>query len=205
MTCTQFRDLLDAYVDRELASDALAAATAHRSGCPHCDRLAVQALDLKASVRRTVRAVDLPAGLEARVRASIAPRWQPWKLVAAAVLVFGLAAGTIPHNRVERNAANAMDSMALRLDDSSAVVLTGTVLCRDCELEHRYGVEAPCRSIGHHGAIATDDGRIWNLVEQKAAHDLIHDESLLGRRIVVHGRIFRGARALVVERYQLQG
>ncbi len=95
-----------------------------------------------------------------------------------------------------------MDQMALRLDGSSAVVLTGTVLCRDCELEHRYGIEAPCKTIGHHGAIATDDGRIWNLVEQKVAADLIHDESLLGRRVVVHGRIFRGARALVIDTYQ---
>lgn len=97
-----------------------------------------------------------------------------------------------------------LDQLALRLDGSSEVVLRGVLLCRDCELEHRYGITAPCKQIGHHGAIATADGRIWNLVEQTASAELIHDESLLGRQIVVHGRVFRGARALVIESYQFQ-
>jgi hypothetical protein len=53
--------------------------------------------------------------------------------------------------------------------------------------------------------VRTPDGRIWNLVEQKGAAELIHNESLLGREIVVHGRLFRGARALVIESYELRG
>lgn len=202
MTCTQFRDVLDAYIDHELATEGMEAATAHRRACASCERLAARALETKAAVRRVVRATDLPAGLETRIRAAGAPRWQPWKTAAAAMLVVGLSAGVATHQRVGSGAANAMDQMAMRLDESSAVVLTGTVLCRDCELERRYGVKAPCKTIGHHGAIATDDGRIWNLVEQKVAADLIHDDALHGRRIVVHGRIFRGARTLVVESYQ---
>jgi hypothetical protein len=204
MTCTQFRSSLDAYIDRELAVDATAAADAHRSVCPSCDRLAARALETKAAVRNTVHAITVPPHLEARVRGALAPRWRPWAAAAAAVLILGVTAGVATHPRVDRDAANAMDRMALRLDDSSAVVLTGTLLCRDCELERRYGIKAPCKTIGHHGAIATDDGRIWNLVEQKAAADLIHNEASLGRRIVVHGRIFRGARALVIDSYQFQ-
>lgn len=202
MTCTQFRDVLDAYIDHELAPDAMAAATAHRSTCASCERLAGRALDTKAAVRRVVLATDIPADLDARIRAAGAPRWRPWRAVAAAMLVVGLSTGVAVHQRIERSTANAMDQMALRLDDSSAVVLTGTVLCRDCELERRYGIKAPCTTIGHHGAIATDDGRIWNLVEQKVAADLIHDEALHGRRVVVHGRVFRGARTLVIDSYQ---
>jgi len=205
MTCTQFRDSLDAYIDHELAVDAMAAADGHRSVCTACNRLAARALEIKAAVKHTIGAIAVPPGLDARVRRTVAPRWRPWRVAAAAVALIGLAAGAVTQGRVERDAANAMDRMALRLDDSSTVVLTGTLLCRDCELEHRYGIKAPCKTIGHHGAIATDDGRIWNLVEQKAAADLIHDETLLGRRIVVHGRIFRGARAIVIDSYQFQG
>ena len=122
---------------------------------------------------------------------------------AAAVLVALLGTSALGE-RVETGAANAMDRLALRLDGSSEVVLHGVLLCRDCELEHRYGIEAPCKKIGHHGAIATADGRIWNLVEQTAAAELIHNESLLGRQIVVRGRVFRGARALVIDSYQFQ-
>lgn len=202
MTCTQFRTVLDAYIDHELAADAMAGAAAHRMACAQCDRLALRAMETKAAIQRAVAATDLPPSLEMRIRSVAAPRWRRWRNAAAAVLILGLTAGFATHRRVESGAANAMDQIALRLDGSSAVVLTGTLLCRDCELEHRYGIKAPCKTIGHHGAIATDDGRIWNLVEQKVAADLIHDEALLGRRVVVHGRIFRGARALVIESYQ---
>lgn len=205
MHCTQFRDVLDAYIDHELAADAMAAASAHRRVCPSCERIVLTALETKSTVRRVASAPAIPPGLDARVRSVAAPRWRRrYATAAAAVLFIALSAGFAGHGRVERGAANAMDQMALRLDDSSAVVLTGTVLCRDCELERRYGIAAPCRTIGHHGAIATDDGRIWNLVEQKAASELIHDNTLLGRRVVVRGRVFRGARALVIESYQFQ-
>ena len=207
MTCAQFRDVLDCYLDRELAPDALAAADHHCADCAACGRLLTTARGLKALVRRTVEATDTPAGLEARVRAATAPRWsrpRVWMPAAAAAVLIALLGTGALGGRVETGAANAMDRLALRLDGSSEVVLHGVLLCRDCELEHRYGIEAPCKKIGHHGAIATADGRIWNLVEQKAAADLIHNESLLGRQIVVRGRVFRGARALVIDSYQFQ-
>lgn len=207
MTCAQFRDVLDCYLDGELSADAMAAANHHRTECPACDRLVSGARDLQAAVRQTVASVDLPPGLEARIRTATAPGWTRWNrgvpATAAAVLLMLLAGGAAG-GRVETGAANVMDRLALRLDGSSEVVLHGVLLCRDCELEHRYGIEAPCRKIGHHGAIATADGRIWNLVEQTASEALIHDKTLLGRPLVVRGRVFRGARALVVESYQFQ-
>lgn len=207
MTCTQFRDALDCYLDRELAPEAMAAADQHRADCPACDRLAGSARELKASVQRTVAAVQAPEGLEARVRLAMAPPWtrpRAWLPAVAAAVILMLLAGGVMRGRVETGAANAMDRLALRLDGSSEVVLHGVLLCRDCELEHRYGIEAPCKKIGHHGAIATADGRIWNLVEQQAATELIHNDSLLGRQILVRGRVFRGARALVIDSYQFQ-
>jgi hypothetical protein len=185
----------------------MAVADHHRADCPACDRLATTARDLKTAVKRTVDAMPLPDGLEGRIRLATARRWtrpRVWRPAAVAALVLMVLAGVGMRGHVETDAANAMDQLALRLDGSSEVVLHGVLLCRDCELEHRYGIEAPCRKIGHHGAIATADGRIWNLVEQKAATELIHNESLLGRQLVVHGRMFRGARALVIDTYQFQ-
>jgi hypothetical protein len=214
MTCKQFRESLDCYVDGELSLDATAAADLHRHECPSCERSASRALALKAAVRQTVAAPDLPPGLEARIRASVA---QPPPVGAssrvtgavkalaalAALVLFAVALGAANLRPTGYRLANAFDGAALRLDDTSAVVLEGTVLCRDCELEQRYGVKASCRSIGHHGAIATADGRIWNIVEQRSSSALIHDERLLGRKVVVRGRVYRGSRAVVVESYDL--
>lgn len=217
MTCSQFRESLDCYLDGELVEADATAADLHRRECPACDRLVVRLLESKAAVKRTVGSAPVPPDLDARVRAAIAPRWRRgvvgasllssgWRGAVAAGLLLATAivgAGTL--SPLDAGAANAMERLALRLDETAPIVLEGTVLCRDCELEHRYGVEAPCRQTGHHGAIATADGRIWNLIEQGAGAQLIHNQTLLGRRVVVHGRLYRGARTLVVERFELRG
>jgi len=216
MNCKQFRESLDCYVDGELAAAASAAVDAHRQACPTCNRAVAQVLEMRNAVRQAVRATTPPPDLEARVKVGTTPRWlasigvarrrglsRP--AVALAALVLGLFVVAAERPPVRVDAANAMDRLGLRLNDSTAVVLEGTVLCRDCELERRYGVKSSCKQIGHHGAIFTDDGRILNLVEQRASARLIHDETLFGKRVIVHGRLFRGARALVIDSYQLEG
>jgi hypothetical protein len=215
MNCRQFRESLDCYLDGELSAAASAAADAHRKECPQCDRAVARLKELKMAVRRTVSVVTPPADLEARIRTAAATPWmRPFDtirsfapkrsvLTLAAVAVFILAVTVSTRAPIDISAANAMDRLALRLDDTSPVVLEGRILCRDCELAHRYGVKASCKTIGHHGAIATADGRIWNIVEQRTSAKLIHDESLLGKNVVVRGRLFRNSRALVIESYEL--
>jgi Putative zinc-finger len=215
MNCKQFRESLDCYLDGELSAAATAAADAHRKECPQCDRAVARLKELKIAVRRTVSVATPPVDLEARIRTAVATPWmRPFDsirsygprrsvLALAAVAVFILAVTVSTRAPIDVSAANAMDRLALRLDDTSPVVLEGEILCRDCELEHRYSVKASCRTIGHHGAIATADGRIWNIVEQGTSENLIHDESLLGKKVVVRGRLFRNARALVIESYEL--
>jgi hypothetical protein len=215
MNCKQFRESLDCYLDGELSAAASAAGDAHRKECPQCDRAVQRQHELKTAVRRAVNAVTPPPGLDARVRSAVAPRWiypfgatgsvglrrPAFALAALAVLAVASSATTPPP--IDVSVANAMDRLALRLDDSSPVVLEGTVLCRDCELEHRYGIKASCPTIGHHGAVATADGRIWNIVEQRSSAALIHEESLLGKKVVIRGHLFRGSRALVIDSYQI--
>jgi hypothetical protein len=215
MNCKQFRESLDCYLDGELSAEASAAADAHRKECPQCERAVLRLEELKTTVRRTVSIATPPSDLEARIRTAMATPWmRPFDtirsfaprrsvLALAAVAVFILAVTVSTRAPIDISAANAMDRLALHLDDTSPVVLEGKLLCRDCELEHRYGVKASCKIIGHHGAIATADGRIWNIVEQQTSAKLIHDESLLGKNIVVRGRLFRNSRALVIESYEL--
>jgi hypothetical protein len=215
MNCKQFRESLDCYLDGELSAEASAAADAHRRECPQCARAVMRLQELKTTVRRTVSMTTPPSDLDARIRAAVGSPWtrsfgamrsfapRRRALGLAAVAVFILAVTVSTRAPIDIGAANAMDSLALRLDETSPVILEGKILCRDCELEHRYGVKASCTVIGHHGAIATADGRIWNIVEQGISAKLIHDESLLGKRVVVRGRLFRNSRALVVESYEL--
>jgi hypothetical protein len=215
MNCKQVRESLDCYLDAELSVAASAAIDAHRRECPQCDRAAMRLQELRTAVRRTVSAATPPPDLDARIRGAVGSPWarsfnamrsvapRRRALTLAAVAVFIVAVTVSPRAPLDVGAANAMDRLALRLDETSPVVLRGKLLCRDCELERRYGVKASCKTIGHHGAIATADGHIWNLVEQGTSVPLIHEASLLGKDVVVRGRLFRNSRALVVESYDL--
>ena len=51
----------------------------------------------------------------------------------------------------------------------------------------------------------TTDGRIWNIVEQRASADLIHDNALLGRKVEGRARFFRRAGAIEMESYRVEG
>ncbi len=51
--------------------------------------------------------------------------------------------------------------------------------------------------------IVTRDGRIWNILEGEKSRDLIHNSSLLGRRVRIEGRIYRKAGSVAVSGYQL--
>ena len=216
MDCKQFREALDCYVHGELSAEAAAAADAHRRECVRCARATEHLLRLRREVKRVVNVHAPPAFLEQRVRTALRPRWMaPWRhpapaglrRTAAAVFVvlglvtlWGATSNTKPFSRM---AAVALDRVAVHLDEASRADIEGTVLCRDCELEHEYGVKASCKLIGHHGAIAGADGRIWNIVEQAASADLIHDNALLGKRVHVRARFFRRAGAIEVESYRV--
>jgi hypothetical protein len=62
---------------------------------------------------------------------------------------------------------------------------------------------AMCHLTGHHGWLGTSDGRLWRILEGKVSEELIHDSSLLGRRVRIRGRIMRKAGSIEVSDYQL--
>src|SRR5258708_37385835 len=116
-------------------------------------------------------------------------------LVVGMAMIFGPS--------VRGGTATALDYVSLKLDDSRPVVLEGKLLCRDCQLEKQYGYHAMCPLTGHHGRLQTSDGRLWGILEGNVSQELIHNSKLLGRRVKIHGRIFRKAGSIEVSEYQL--
>ena len=204
MDCKKLREVLDAYMDRELSPDAAAQADAHIAGCTACRR-AVEALTrLRGAVRTAAGKPEAPEQLLARVQNSLSPGWHravAIQAVAATLVLAGILTFFVPS--VRGAAATALDFLSLKLDDSRQVVLEGKLICRDCQLEKQYGYHAMCPLTGHHGWLATSDGRLWSILEGNASQDLIHNSKLLGRRVKVQGRIFRKAGSIEVSGYQL--
>jgi len=214
MDCKQFREVLDCYIDRELSASAMSAADAHRRECAACARAADSLEALRQGLRRVVTSCATPPDLERRIRQAIAPPWLPvpasgwrasrWAMAAALVLAVLGWAGVEYRVEVRQGLVVALDQAVVTLaDPTTTVVLEATVLCRDCELETRYGVKAPCDRIGHHGVLATTDGHLWNIMEHAESARLIHDNELLGRKVRVRGRLFRDAGSIAIDSYQL--
>lgn len=214
MDCKQFRELLDCYVDGELSVEAVAAADAHLSECASCARVAAHLERLRGAVRQAVFAHSPPANLGERVRQSLRPWWVPRDVSATArhlaiaaslVVIVGAGLAAAGGAQIPDAVVSAMDSAVAKLSGPIDVVLEGRLVCRDCELEKRHGERPMCQRTGHHGAIATSDGRIWNIVEQPASTDLIHDTALLGKAVRVRARLFREAGSLAVQTFTIIG
>jgi hypothetical protein len=214
MNCEQFLESIDAFVDDELSPEDASTADGHRRTCASCGRAVAQRLVSRQSLKRLAETVELPAHLEARVMQSVRPWWQlaPQQLIvrpavgviAAVMVALALVVAVLGPPALSAKTANTLDRLAVDVDDTSAVVVRGTVLCRDCELSHRYGIESSCQRIGHHGAVFTSNGVILNLVEQRSSSRLIHDEALFGKQVVIRGRLLRGARALSVDSFDVE-
>ena len=204
MDCKKLRELLDAYVDRELSPDAVAQAEAHVAECAACRRSIERLSRLREAIRTAAGQPEAPAYLLARVQRSLSPRWkQPLAIQAIAASLILAVALTLLVPSMRGAAATALDYLSLKLDESRPVVLEGRLLCRDCELEKEYGYHAMCPLTGHHGAVVTSDGRIWNILEGEKSRELIHNSSLLGRRVRVEGRMYRKAGSVAISDYQV--
>src|SRR5215831_3838181 len=169
MDCKKLREVLDAYVDRELSVDATAQAEAHIAECSACRRSVENVTRLREAVRAAAGEAVAPARLTARVRSSVSPRWHRTaavQAIAATLVLAGVLTLFVP--TVRGAAATALDFLALRLDDTRQVVLEGNLICRDCQLEKQYGYHAMCPLTGHHGWLQTSDGRLWGILEGTA-------------------------------------
>lgn len=215
MDCKQIREVLDCYVDGELSPESMASADAHVRGCRSCIRAVEHLNALRSQVRRVVAAHAPPSDLQQRMRHSLRAgsgigRFRMvvrsrFGLAATVVVLIGASVLIASATSFRASFASGIDRLTLRIDDVRDVHLDGTVLCRDCELERRHGIRVLCPTIGHHGALATDDGRIWSIVEQPGSSNLIHNSDLLGMKVHTHGRIFRSASSVSIRRYEVLG
>jgi anti-sigma factor (TIGR02949 family) len=204
MDCKKLREVLDAYVDRELSADAAAQAEAHVAECDSCRRAVKALTKLRQAIKSAAGEPKAPAQLMERVQKSFSPGWHramAIQSIAATLVLAGALTLLVPS--VRGAAATALDFLSLKLDDSRRVVLEGKLLCRDCQLEKEYGYHAMCPLTGHHASLATSDGRLWTILEGKVPQELIHNSSLLGRRVRIRGRIIRKGGAIEVSDYQL--
>lgn len=205
MDCLEFRRVLDLYVDGELSPEAAAAAGVHGSECVSCKRTEQELRRLRQAVKDAVRQLHPPSGLADKIQQSISPKESHVRIaaIAAVVLLFLSVAALSGMPGVRASLADRMEEVAFRLDQPRTMFLEGEIACRECELFEQYGSPVERDVKGHHGGLKTPEGKIWDFMESRASEPLIHDESLIGKRVRVYARLYRRAGCLEVMSYQL--
>lgn len=204
MDCKEIREVLDLYVDGELSADAAASATAHLNECAPCRRTQEELLRLRRAVKLAVAQHRLPPDLAARIHSHLPSSWRRVLAPALAIFLVAFSLAGLGHLGSTRvYVASVMERVAFHLDAPRTLVLEGRLVCRDCELQALYGAGSMCHIKGHHGALKTADGKIWNLMEGDHAEQLIHSASLLGKRVRIRGRLYRRAGCLEVQSYEV--
>ena len=204
MDCIEFRKVLDLYVDGELSAEAMASANAHVNECALCSRAVKELQRLRQAVKETVSKHEPPAELVRSVNQITSSASQRIRVAALVLLFLAIALFAIGRVRVVRTyIADGMEEIAFHVDTPQMLVLEGQVVCRDCELHALYGAPIMCKLKGHHGALKTAAGKIWNLKDGEASEALIHNASLIGKTVRIYGKLYRQAGCLEVERYEV--
>src|SRR5258708_1978294 len=110
MDCKKLRDVLDAYVDRELSPDAAAHAEAHIAECGSCRRAVEVLTKLRQAVKSAAGEPIAPTRLKERVQNSCSPRWHRATVIqaiAATLVLAGVLTPFVPS--VRGAAATALD------------------------------------------------------------------------------------------------
>ena len=120
----------------------------------------------------------------------------PFMLVAFAMLSLNALA-----NQCQTDEKGSADATV----KNEHVTLTGTMVCLGCELHKAEDARAACDVYGHKHALKTDDGRYYNILENKYGEALIKGEKYHNKKVEVHGVYFASANQLDVEAFQPEG
>ncbi len=87
------------------------------------------------------------------------------------------------------------------------ITLKGELLCIGCNLKRLSGANAQCNLYTHHAiGFRTEDGTIWNILENAKGHDIIRAAKLLnGKKATITGWIYPIAHVIEIDKIVVDG
>lgn len=82
------------------------------------------------------------------------------------------------------------------------ITLKGNLICVGCSLKKLSGANAQCSLFAHHAiGFRTEDGTIWNIIDNEKGHDIIRAHTLLQKNVpaTITGWIYPIAHAIEIE------
>ena len=179
MNCTQARFLLYAHMDREISSCESEALARHLSRCGPCNARARSAQGLAKLLRSRMDRTPAPETLLLRLRRGAPPEVQPrlpvFAFAAALLLIILPVVADGPGRHPAGTSATLLASAAggaltssrpaSLQADSRKVLLTGTLVCLQCEARHEAGL-CPLPESQHEPGFCADNGEVWRLMSR---------------------------------------
>jgi hypothetical protein len=175
MSCIQARFLLYAHLDREISSCETEALSRHLSECSSCAARARSARGLANLLRSRLDRTPAPPGLVVRLRRGdppqVRPRFPAFAVAAVLLVIILPVVADGPGARPAVAPAIALSSAvpasplpsSAEKADSQRVLLTGTLVCLQCETRHEAGI-CPLPESQHEPGFCADNGEVWRLM-----------------------------------------
>ena len=196
MNCTQVRFLLYAHLDRDISRTEADGLSRHLAECAPCEARSRSARGLAVLLRSRLDREHAPPGLIVRLRRGeqpeVRPKFPAFVLAAAVVVAVLPVVADGPGIRPVSAPAIALSSAvslpslsAATTSSSSHVVLTGTLVCLQCETRHEAGL-CPLPESNHEAGFCADNGEVWRLM----ARDPSFVQATVGQTVTVEGVAF---------------
>lgn len=87
------------------------------------------------------------------------------------------------------------------------LTLKGELLCVGCNLKKMSGANAQCDLYAHHAiGFKTEDGVIWNILENAKGHDIVRAHRLLEKKkATITGWIYPIAHVIKIDSIEIEG
>ena len=88
------------------------------------------------------------------------------------------------------------------------LTLTGELLCVGCNLKKLSGANAQCDLYAHHAiGFKTEDGVLWNILENAKGHDIVRAHRLLEKNVPakITGWIYPLAHVIEIDSIEVEG
>ena len=191
-----WEERLQGFIDNELGPADRIAVQTHVDECPICKVNLKYFQCLKERLRAHGKTVRIPQAVDDRLHRLFVKKRNPWRqpryigiaLAAAAVLLIGFL---LPQ----------MFGTPYAFIDN---VMTGKVICHDCEVAARAGLEkGSICSDGHEMGLVTTDGKIWRFAGDDTSLKYANDSLLYGKAVRIYGQALFPERLIRIKNLEL--
>lgn len=215
--CHYYSPLITGYIDGELESSKGKEVKAHLEECPDCNKQYLNEKKLKKLVKERTPILKAPIHLHRRIRRQLLRKGDKpgfWELVhslfvyrpltasfALAVIAFLVIFPT--YQMVESPLGQFAEESNVSAEIAKNAQLRGQIICLDCEFLSQTQEKISHDPETHRPGLKDENGKIWSFVYNNSTQDLIHNQNLLKKNVVVSGTLFKKSRYIYVKNYKL--